>query len=128
MELSTKFKKGTVSDLIRICKTLKQIKNEEGFLIFPCMNKIDNCKIYVYTDAALANLNDGCSSMGAHLVLLVDPDGKCCVLNWQANKIKRFVRSSLAAETLSLEEGVEDAVFLRILIEEILGIPQNTIV
>ena len=40
---------------------------------------------------------------------------------------KRVVRSTLAAKTLSLEEGVEVGIHLRTLIEEILRLPQNTI-
>ena len=51
----------------------------------------------------------------------------CCVLSWQANKIKRVVRSTLAAEMLSLEEGLEEAIFLRNMMEWIYGLAACTI-
>ena len=46
---------------------------------------------------------------GAHIVWLVDNHGKCCPLSWHANKIKRVVRSTIAAEALSLQEGLESS-------------------
>ena len=78
--------------------------------MFPPMCNIAECKICVYTDAALANLSDGCSRMRAHIILLISPNKNCCVLNWKANKIKCVVRSTFAAETLSLEEVVADGI------------------
>ena len=74
-------------------------------------------KICVYNDAALAKLSDGCSNMGAHTTLFITQN-KNCVLNWQADKIKWVVRSTLAAD---------NAIFLGTLIEEILGILQHII-
>ena len=53
------------------------------------------------SDAAHANLSDGVSSVGVHIDFLVGDKIKCCVLSWQAQKIKHAVRSSIAAETLS---------------------------
>ena len=60
--------------------------------------------------------------MAAHIVLLVGINGKCCPLSWQAGKIKRVVRSTIAAEALSLQEALEDGLFLKSHIEELLGI------
>ena len=54
-------------------------------------------RLVVYTDAALANLHDGVSSMGARLLFLVDDKQKCCLLSWHAGKVKRVVRSTIAA-------------------------------
>ena len=63
---------------------------------------------------------------GGHIVWLVDCHGKCCPLSWHANKIKRLVKSTIAAETLSLQEGLESS-FYRKLLENIIGIPHKTI-
>ena len=38
---------------------------------------------------------------------------RCAIIDWQANKIKRVVRSTLAAETLSLCDGLENALHMR---------------
>ena len=45
---------------------------------------------------------------------------------WHANKIKRVVRSTIAAEVLSLQEGLKCVFYYRI-IEDILGISNKTI-
>ena len=39
------------------------------------------------------------------------------------DKIKRVVRSSLAAEALSLQEGLEDAIYMKHLLCELLSLP-----
>ena len=46
---------------------------------------------------------------------------------WQANKIKRIVDSSLAAECLSLLVGLNEAIYVRELIEEIYVLSPRTI-
>ena len=53
--------------------------------------------------------------------------GQCCHIVWNAHKIKRVVRSTLAAETLSLEEGLEAGFYYREMLENILGLEPRTI-
>ena len=124
VELSTKLKKAKVSDLMKATKCIKKMKYDDSKILFPALNKSVEWRIIVFTDASHANLSDGSGSMGAHVVFLVDLDGNCCTLAWQANKIKRVVRSSMAAEALSLVEGIEDAIYLKHLLGEIL--PQHS--
>jgi len=50
-----------------------------------------------------------------------------CPLSWCANKIKRVVRSTLSAEMLSLQEGIEEAIYLRGLIVEMLGREEKSV-
>ena len=52
-----------------------------------------------------------------------------CPIAWNAHKIKRVVhvRSTLAAEILSLEEGLEASVYYRQMLEDILGIKSKFI-
>ena len=129
IELSTKLKKGSVSDLQRANKAIKRLKDEQNSnqIVFPCLGDLEQCKIMVFSDASHANLSDGVSSVGAHVVLLVGSDRNCCPLAWQANKIKRVVRSTIAAEALSLQEGLENGFYLRTLLEELLALPAYTI-
>ena len=70
----------------------------------------------VFTDAALGNL-EGSGSTGGKLILLSSSKGDLCPLSWHTNKIKRVVRSTLAAEMLSLQEGIDEAIYLRSLIQ-----------
>ena len=78
-----------------------------------------NCiKLVCYTDASHANLPDG-GSQGGLYIEVVDGNKKA-PLHWQSKRIKRIVKSSMAAETLALVEGIETAVLLRSLLNEIL--------
>jgi hypothetical protein len=118
-ELSTKLKQGTVEDLIRVIKCVGRMKSEVSMIKFPVLGPYSDRKIVVFTDAALANL-EGSGSMGAHVIFMADSAGRACPLSWKANKIKRVVRSTLSAEMLSLQEGVEDAIYLRAIVTELL--------
>jgi len=127
VELSTKFRKGVVSDLIRAIKSIRKLKEETARVYFPSLGDPHNWKLVVFSDAAHANICDGIGSMGAHIVLLLGMDEKSCPLSWHAGKIKRVVRSTIAAEALSLQEGLEDALYLRRHIEDLLGLSARTI-
>ena len=81
----------------------------------------DQMKILVWSDAAFANLSDKVSSGGGYVIFLVDSSLNCAPLCWKTNKIKRVVRSTLAAEALILESSVEHALYLRDLLKEMLG-------
>jgi hypothetical protein len=74
----------------------------------------------LFTDAAFANLNKTDSTQ-AYVIFLIDENYHCCALDWKATKIKRVVTST-AAEALSLQEGIGDAIFLREVIIEILNL------
>ena len=60
-------------------------------------------------------------------MLLTGVDRRCCPLSWEANKIKRVVRSTTAAENLTLQEGLEDGIYPRQLLEELSGSSVNKI-
>ena len=68
-------------------------------------------EIFVFSYAALGNINCGQGSTGAHFVWLKDHIGNCCPIFSQSNKIKRVVRSTIAAEALSLQDGLESAYY-----------------
>ena len=122
IDISTKFKKGKVEDLIKVSKILLNTKEKKTDVLYPNLGNLDHLSLLCFTDASLGNLNNGIDSTGGYLVFLMNKDsGYAAVLDWQANKIKRVVRSTLAAETLSLCEGLEAAIYLNNLIEELTG-------
>ena len=128
IDLSTKLKHGNISDLSRAIKTVNRLKDVNSMILSPTLSPdVKNWKVVVFTDASLCNISDGTGSTGAHIVWLVDNHGKCCPLSWHANKIKRVVRSTIAAEALSLQEGLESSFYYRKMLENILGIPHKTI-
>jgi hypothetical protein len=133
IELSTHFRKGTVADIIRAVKVIRKLKEGMCRVSLPALGDASCWKIVVFSDAAHANLCDGVGSVGAHIVMIVGEGGKCSVVSWHAAKIKRVVRSSLAAEALSLQEGIEDAMYIRHNMETLLdmhplSIPLHAIV
>ena len=63
-------------------------------------------KIVLFTDAAFGNLSDG-GSQGGDVIFLVDKHNKSNRLGWQSKHIKHILRSTLAAETIAVMDGVE---------------------
>ena len=118
MELSMKFKNPHVSDLLRANKAVKKIKSTDVCIMFPTLTNIEDCYILTMSDAAFANLQDNVSSGCGHIILLIDSNMRCCPLSWKANKVKRVVRSTLAAEALALQETIDCAIYLRELLRE----------
>ena len=120
IDLSTKFRSGKVEDLNRARKILLNLKASSCKIFFPKLD-IPSLKFVTYTDASFANINDGTGSVGGQIVFLSDKTNKVSAIDWHAGKIKRVVRSTLAAETLSLVEGLESSIYHRKLVSELTG-------
>ena len=87
----------------------------------PKLQDIGSWKIVSFADGAHANLPDKVSSSGGHLIFLVDKIGNSCPLSWATNKIQRVVRSSLAAEAMTMQDAIENALFIREMLSEMLS-------
>ena len=107
IELSTKLKQGSIQDVIRAAKCIERIKCEKVAVKFCELGDVKDWRLMVFTDAALNNLDKSGSTEG-RVILLSNSKGHICPLSWHTNKIKRVVRSSLAAEMLSLQEGLNE--------------------
>jgi ribonuclease HI len=119
IDLSTKFRCALVEDWLRARKVVRRLQEEDCSVFFPDLGNIKDVRLCVFTDAAFGNLNDGVSSTAGYVVFAVSKD-KACPLSWKSNKIKRIVRSTLAAEVLACLEGLEDCLYLKAVIQEIL--------
>ena len=119
IELSVKSKIASVDDMKRARKLISRIQDFESFVFFPALGEMGNWTMCVYTDASHANLSDGVSSTMGCLVFVVGRGGAMCTVSWRANKIRRVVRSTLAAETMALQEGLEEAIYIRSLLLEL---------
>ena len=126
INLSTKFNNGTVEDLNKARKIIRSLPQVENKIVFRKLDK-QSLFIRVYTDASFGNLNEGVDSMAACIVFLVDKHERCIPLDWVANKVKRVVKSTIAAETLALANGIDQAIFARRLISELLGWKEETL-
>ena len=109
-QASTRIKDATVADVLVVNKIVRKIKNEPSHVLFPCLD-LSSAHLKTYTDASLNNLPNG-GSQGGTITFLCDSFNRCCPLSWSSTKIKRVVRSTLAAETLALVEGSETAMYL----------------
>ncbi|XP_053390666.1 uncharacterized protein LOC128553510 [Mercenaria mercenaria] len=128
IDLSTKLKQATVGDLLRAVKVVNRLKDVRSFLSFPRLSSnVSDWRIVVFTDASLCNINDGTGSTAAFVIWLADTQGRCCPLDWHTNKIKRVVRSTIAAEALSLQEELESGYYYRQMLEDIMKLQRKTI-
>ena len=115
--LSMKFQSGVVDDMLSLNKVIKKVKLKEGVIRYPNIGNPKDWKIFLFSDASFANLPDGVNSAMAYIVFLVGAG--VCVLNWKANKIVRVVKSTLAAETLALAEGLDDALYVKKMVQDL---------
>ena len=110
-------KRSSLKDAVHINKIIRKVKNNVLPLQFFSLGK--NTRIVSYTDAAFANLSDG-GSQGGYLIFLVNDNGDCCLLSWESKRIRRVVRSALAAECLALSECIDASIYVSILFKELL--------
>ena len=112
-----------MKDVIQLNKVVDKVKSKMIKVAFPCLDNIKDCHIECFSDASFGNLPD-CGSQGGMVIFLTSPEGKRCPIYWQSKKIRRVVKSTLAAETLALSDCVEEAVHLSSLISELFKIPK----
>ena len=114
--LSLKLKDATINELQAINKSINKIKDNQYALRYQPIDL--SFRIVLFTDAAFGNLSDG-GSQGGHVIFLVDKHNKCNLISWQSKRIKRIVRSTLAAETIVMMDGVESAIYISVLLKEL---------
>ena len=115
-ELRRKQSSPTVQDLLRLNKVIRTAKVIESKIKVRGI-PVEHLRFLGVHDAAHANLEAGASQQG-HLILAVHASITSCrvpvsVLSWQSKKIKRVVRSSLAAEASSMSTCQEHLDWMR---------------
>ena len=94
----------TIKDAIFVNKIIKQAKSTQYKIKFPSFD-LNTLKLVTYTDASYNNLPDG-GSQGGYIVFLSDGINSAPI-RWHSGRIKRSVRSTLAAETVALADGCD---------------------
>ena len=117
-EVSVSIKDSTVNDLIVANKNIRKLKSEKVVLQYPNLGNIELCSIICFSDAAFANLKNG-SSQGGFIIFLCKSDKNYAPISWKSRKIQRVVRSTLAAETLAMEEALEECFIIQSMLLEI---------
>ena len=113
-------KSATVQDLLYLNKVISNVQKNDSYLFFPVLDR-KTSYVEVYTDGSFGSLPNG-GSQGGSFVFLRDESGRCCPLGWNSSRLKRVVRSALAAETLALCDGCETALFTSEILKEVLSL------
>lgn len=119
-ELSGRTSSLKVSDIVKINKLIGKIKSTDTKMVFPKLEDVTNVKLAVYADASLGNLPDG-GSQGGYVIFMVDSNGSCSPIEWQSVRIRRVVRSTLAAETLAMADALDAAILIQAMWKEMIG-------
>ena len=109
-DLSSMLKQGNVDCIRQVNKTVKKAKKEKSQIIIPNLGRLECLRIVAYSDASFANLKDG-GSQGGYIIFLVGSNNNYMPIAWQSRRIKRVVKSTLAAETLAMVDLAEACVF-----------------
>ena len=65
--------------------------------------------------------------MGEHIVLIAGCKKRSVPTAWSSSKINCVARSTLAAETLSLSEALDHAIFLKKIVMELTAVDEDSI-
>ena len=107
LDLSTSLNKATVETVLKANKTIEKLRKDDYTILFPTMESMDDGRIVIFSDASLANLTDGFSS-GAGFIIFICAGSSASPLYWRSYKIRRVVRSTIAAETLALVDAIDN--------------------
>ena len=116
-ELSSVANKAKVSDMIKANKVLSKTKRNHMKLYYQPID-VSNMTIVIYNDSSFVNLSSG-GSQGGFITYLVDNQENCMPLMWQSKRLKRVVKSAMAAETLIQVEAAEAGFWISNIITEI---------
>ena len=111
-ELSTKFRNARISDYVAAKKLLLKAKSSKCEIFFPDLGEPESWTMAVSADASYGNLNAGVDSCMGYLVFMVN-NNLSCPIAWRSGKVKRVVRSTIAAEALALVEGIEEGIYMQ---------------
>ena len=109
-EASTKFKNAAMKDVLYVNMIIKNAESTNYGITFPQLS-MEDLKLQLLTDASSNNLPNGGSQAG-QVLFLTDDKSNTCPLYWDSSKIKRVVRSTIAAETLYLTDECDVSIYI----------------
>ena len=114
-EVSVFIKDATINDLIQANRYIRYIckaKSKSALIRLVDLENLEQCSIICFSDASFANLK-GNSSQGGYIVFLYRDEKLFSPIARKSFKVKRVVKSSLAAESLALEEALETCFMMK---------------
>ena len=116
-EASTKLKNAAIKDVLYVNMIIKNAESTNYGITFPQLS-MEDLKLQLLTDASSNNLPNGGSQVG-QILFLTDGKSNTCPLYWNSSKIKRVVRSTIAAETLYLADRWDVSIYINRSLESI---------
>ena len=80
---------------------------------------LKNLSVECYADASHGNLKGGGSQGGMYIE--VKSGNYSCPVIWQSKRLRRAAKSTLAAETIAMVESMENGIYIRFLLNEMLS-------
>lgn len=111
-------KSAKVSHLLKDVKLVSKAHSERVRIKFAVLN-LSRCSILINSDASYGCLPDG-SSQGGFIIFLCDERERCVPITWSTTKIKRIVRSTLAAECMALQDTTDTGILISSLFSELM--------
>ena len=122
--LSSRFDSARIEDLMHANKVIRKVKASAVTLKFSNLQE-NQLSIECYSDASFGNLKDG-GSQGGYVIFISDTDGNRCPVSWQSKRVRRVVKSTLAAETLAALDAAQAGVYISTLLAEVLNMTSTT--
>ena len=120
--LSLKVGKASQRDMKMAIKIIKKMKCEGTSIKFVDLGAIAEWTIEGFGDAGFRSMPDRTTSCGGCVILISNKSkGLSSVLNWKSNKLKRVVSSSTAAEALAANDALDEMVYIKCILTELLG-------
>ena len=110
----------TVRDIYYANKVVRKLHSTDFSLCFNGGINLHNCNVVTFCDASFGNLPNG-GSQGAFFTFLIDSNGMYSPIDWQSRRLKRVVKSTVAAECLAAIEAAENVVLLSTALKTILN-------
>ena len=117
-DLSSRAKDATITEVKEANKLLKKLHQQQYSVRIPNIGNITASSLVVFSDASHKILADG-NSQGGFIVFLAGSHNKFAPLVWTSHRLKRVVKSAMAAETIALNEAIEHALLLKTILLEI---------
>ena len=122
VSVSTKLGNASVRDMRQAIKITRKMKVDGTSMKFVHLGTIEQWSLVGHGDAGYKSLPDKVSSSGGHVILICNKTkGLSCVVNWRSRKLKRIVSSSTAAESLAINDCLDELVYVKLVLSELLG-------
>ena len=101
-------------------KVIKKAKDNDSFVKYVRVGKLDEMKVLVINDGAYLKLEEKTKSvMGRFILLSNKEETKVALLLWKSKCIPTVCKSAKDAETRAADKAIEDGIYITRSIKEI---------